>query len=348
MDEFNQFLVFLQEKLESYPKFDTWKHLEILTATCAKEVISNEANYKNWLVEYDEDAHRFPDVIVTTDVGKFGIEVKSSKSKNWETLGGSINESTKVLGLDEIFILFGKNINNQINIKIKEFSQCVKSVAVTHSPRYLIDMDLDDGTDIFSLLNTSYEDVCAKESPFDVFKQYFKDKAKKSNTKFWFLSDEESERTSETFQNLELKFFKQLSSDEQRQLVCEAIVLYPQDLFGTTNSKYENSNLFFLSRNIISNSMRDNFTAGGKEKCFGEDFPQKLQLLVNDDNLKIINELLTSEPTIEMKNVYDTENINDIRMQWNKTIELALNTTMFKGKNKEIIARILDKILIKK
>ena len=121
MDEFNQFLVFLQEKLESYPKFDTWKHLEILTATCAKEIISNDANYKNWLVEYDEDAHRFPDVIITTDVGKFGIEVKSSKSKNWETLGGSINESTKVPGLDEIFILFGKNINNQVNIKIKEF-----------------------------------------------------------------------------------------------------------------------------------------------------------------------------------------------------------------------------------
>jgi hypothetical protein len=94
--------------------------------------------------------------------------------------------------------------------------------------------------------------------------------------------------------------------------------------------------------------MRDNFTAGGQEKCFGEDFPQKLQLLVNDDNFKIINELLTSEPTIEMKNVYGTENINDIRMQWNETIELALKTTMFKGKNKEIIARIFDKILIKK
>jgi len=212
----------------------------------------------------------------------------------------------------------------------------------------LIDMDLEDGTDIFALLNTSYEDVCTVKSPFDIFKQYFKDKAKKSNTKFWFLSDKESERTSETFQDLELKFFKQLSSVEQRQLVCEAIVLYPQDLFGSKNSKYENSNLFFLSRNIISNSMRDNFTAGGQEKCFGEDFPQKLQLLVSDDNLKIINELLTSDPTIEMKNVYGTENINDIRMKWNETIELALKTTMFKGKNKEIIARIFDKILIKK
>lgn len=347
MDKFNQFLVFLQEKLESYPKFDTWKHLEILTATCAKEIISNDANYKNWLVEYDEDAHRFPDVIITTDVGKFGIEVKSSKSKNWETLGGSINESTKVLGLDEIFILFGKNINNQINIKIKEFSKCVKSVAVTHSPRYLIDMDLEDGTDIFALLNTSYEDVCATKSPFDVFKQYFKDKAKKSNTKFWFLSDEESERASETFQDLELKFFKQLSSDEQRQLVCEAIVLYPQDLFGSKNSKYENSNLFFLSRNVVSNSMRDNFTAGGQVEYFGKIFPQKIQLLLDHENLKILRGLLTSEPTIEMKNVYGVDSIEIIRSSWNSEITLALMSTMLKGKDELTVNRLLQSILIK-
>ena len=208
-------------------------------------------------------------------------------------------------------------------------------------------MDLKDGADIFTHLNTSYEDVCSTASPFDIFKEYFKEKARKSNTKFWFLSDEENERTSETFQDLELKFFKQLSMDDQRKLVCEAIVLYPQDLFGFTNSKYENSNLFFLSRNIISNSMRDNFTAGGQKKCFGEDFPQKLQLLVSDENLKIINELLTSEPTIEMKNVYGTENIDDIRIQWNQIIKSALNATMFKGKDQKIIARIFNKILIK-
>lgn len=347
MEKNHQFLVLLQKKLESYPKFDTWKHLEVLTAKCAKELIQNDVNYTGWDVEYDEDTHRFPDVIITTPSDKFGIEVKSSKSKNWETLGGSINESTKVSGLNEIFILFGKNINNQINIKIKEFSKCVKSVAVTHSPRYLIDMDLAAGTDIFSQLKTSYEDVCATNSPFDIFKQYFKDKAKKSNTKFWFLSDEESERTSETFQDLELKFFKQLSSDEQRQLVCEAIVLYPQDLFGSTHSKYENSNLFFLSRNVVSNSMRDNFTAGGQVKYFGKVFPQKIQLLLDSENLKIIRGLLTSEPTIEMKNVYGVDKIENIRSSWNSEITLALMSTMLKDKDEVTINLLLQSILIK-
>lgn len=328
MEKFNQFLVFLQEKLESYPKFDTWKHLEILTAECAKEIISNDANYKNWLVEYAEDAHKFPDIIVTTHDGKFGIEVKSSKSKNWETLGGSINESTKVLGLDEIFILFGKNINNQINIKIKKFSKCVKSVAVTHSPRYLIDMDLDDGTDIFSQLNTSYENVCAAKTPFDVFKEYFKEKARRSNTKFWFLSDEENERTSETYQELEWKFFNQIPVPERTALISEAIVLYPFDIFGYSKTSYDNSNLFFLGRNVISNSMRDNFTAGGQFHVHEYKVPQKYSLLLNKEYLEIICKLLTTDPTIEMKQVYGTDNIQDIRVSWFKEITTALENTI--------------------
>jgi len=103
-----------------YEKFDNWKHLEILTAHCSNYIIKQDNEFSGWFVDYDEDAHRFPDVIINTPYGNWGIEVKSSKSKNWETLGGSINESTKVSGLNEIFILFGKNIDNQINIKIDE------------------------------------------------------------------------------------------------------------------------------------------------------------------------------------------------------------------------------------
>ena len=328
MEKINLFLFFLKQKLENYQTFDTWKHLEILTARCAMDIIQNDTNYYGWIVEYDENAHKFPDVIITTHDGKFGIEVKSSKSKNWETLGGSINESTKVPGLDEIFILFGKNINNQVNIKIKEFSKCVKSVAVTHSPRYLIDMDLKDGTDIFTQLNTSYEEVCATTTPFEIFKNYFKDKAKRSNTKFWFLSDDESERNSETYQELEWKFFNRLTSEEKIELISEAIILYPFDLFGSTKTIYDNSNLFFLGRNIISNSMRDNFTAGGQFYVCGHKVPQKYSLLLNEDYLDIINKLLSNVPTIEMKQVYETENIQQIRSTWFREIARALESTI--------------------
>ena len=117
MNTFYHFLDLLKDKLKRYNQFDNWKDLEILTAHCSNEIINQNDEFADWSVDYDEDAHRFPDVIINTPHGNWGIEVKSSKSKNWETLGGSINESTRVSGLTEIFILFGKNINNQVNIK---------------------------------------------------------------------------------------------------------------------------------------------------------------------------------------------------------------------------------------
>lgn len=336
----------LQQKLQQKPNFKDWKHLEILTAACANEIIQNTPNYAQWSIHYNQKAQTFPDIVIETPDKKFGIEVKSSRSKNWQTLGGSIHESTKAQELDEIFIVFGKNIDQHIQVRVKPFAQCVNNIAVTHSPRYLIDMNLEDGTDLFSQLNTSYAAVRASDRPFDIFKQYFKDKAKKANTKFWYLSDNEDERTSETFQHLELRFFKQLPVDEQQQLICEAIILYPEDLFGFTHSKYENANLFFLSRNVISNSMRDNFSAGGKIEYFGEKFPQKIQLLLDENNLKIIQGLLSSEPTLEMKDAYGLEDITQIRACWNTRISEALQQTICKNKSPMLVQKLLQHIVI--
>ncbi|WP_180066056.1 hypothetical protein [Acinetobacter sp. YH16037] len=345
MDKFYKFLNLLHIQLQMYEKFDNWKHLEILTAHCSNYIIKQDNEFSGWFVDYDEDAHRFPDVIINTPYGNWGIEVKSSKSKNWETLGGSINESTKVSGLNEIFILFGKNIDNQINIKIKEFSKCVKSVAVTHSPRYLIDMEIDNGKDIFSLLNTTYQSVCNHNQPFDIFKEYFKEKARRSNTKFWFLSDDENERSSETYQELEWKFFNGLTSREKIELISEAIILYPFDLFGSTKTIYDNSNLFFLGRNIISNSMRDNFTAGGQFYVCGYKVPQKYSLLLNEDYLDIIHKLLSNVPTIEMKQVYETENIQQIKSIWFQQITRALERTVDEACVREfILSGIKEKV----
>lgn len=328
MADFSVFLCLLHKQLQCYRKFDNWKDLEILTVSCSNNIINQNNRFSGWSVDYNEDAHRFPDVIINTSHGNFGIEVKSSKSKNWETLGGSINESTKVPGLNEVFILFGKNINDRIHIKIKEFSKCVKSVAVTHSPRYLIDMEIEDGCDIFSILNTTYQDVCSNNQPFKVFKEYFKEKARKSNAKFWFLSDDENERRSETYQELEWKFFNKITCKERIKLISEAIILYPSDLFGNQRSIYDNANLFFLGRNVISNSMRDNFTAGGRVLIHGYAVPQKYSLLICDDILYSINNALNSEPTIEMKDIYRMDNSKYIKGKWLEEIRLALHNSI--------------------
>jgi hypothetical protein len=67
---------------------------------------------------------RFPDIIA----GKYyGVEVKSSKDDKWITLGGSVNESTRVEGIERIFLVFGKLLN-PIEFRSKHMSlACPKS-----------------------------------------------------------------------------------------------------------------------------------------------------------------------------------------------------------------------------
>ena len=93
--------------------------------------------------------------------------------------------------------------------------------------------------------------------------------------------------------------------------------------------------------------MRDNFTAGGQVEYFGKIFPQKIQLLLDHENLKILRGLLTSEPTIEMKNVYGVDSIEIIISSWNSEITLALMSTMLKDKDELTVNRLLQSILIK-
>lgn len=81
VDKFYKFLNLLHIQLQMYEKFDNWKHLEILTAHCSNYIIKQDNEFSGWFVDYDEDAHRFPDVIIKTPYGNWGIEVKSSKSK---------------------------------------------------------------------------------------------------------------------------------------------------------------------------------------------------------------------------------------------------------------------------
>ena len=52
------------------------------------------------------------------------------------------------------------------------------------------------------------------------------------------------------------------------------------------------------------------------------------QGITEEDYLDIINKLLSNVPTIEMKQVYETENIQQIRSTWFREIARALESTI--------------------
>lgn len=81
----------------------------------------------------------FPDIVAEKH---YGVEVKTTKTNSWKSTGSSIIESTRVEDISRIFMLFGKLGGEYAQFKCRPYEDCMSNIAVTHSPRYLIDMEL--------------------------------------------------------------------------------------------------------------------------------------------------------------------------------------------------------------
>ena len=95
---------------------------------------------------------KFPDIIADK---YYGVEVKSTNKDHWKSTGSSIVESTRDEYVENIYMLFGKLGGNPPQFKCRPYEDVLYDIAVTHSPRYLIDMEFDKGSTIFSKMNTS-------------------------------------------------------------------------------------------------------------------------------------------------------------------------------------------------
>jgi len=87
----------------------------------------------------------FPDIVANQ---YYGIEVKSTQGDKWTSIGSSILESTRISNVERIFLTFGK-LGGQITFLSKPYESCLSDIAVTHYPRYKIDMQLEHGQSIF-------------------------------------------------------------------------------------------------------------------------------------------------------------------------------------------------------
>ena len=87
---------------------------------------------------------KFPDIVAKK---YYGIEVKTTTQNHWKTTGNSVLEGTRVENVERIFLLFAR-LTNPIQFKCRPYEDCLSEVVVTHSPRYLIDMELENGKTI--------------------------------------------------------------------------------------------------------------------------------------------------------------------------------------------------------
>lgn len=222
--------------------------------------------------------HTFPD-IMTTDM--YGVEVKSTNKDKWTSTGSSIVESTRSELVERIYMLFGSLGSNPPAFRCKPYQECLSSIAVTHSPRYLIDMNLNQQDNIFYKMRMDYDNFrqLDEETKISKVRQYYRQKAKsehKSEMPWWM-----GETTS-----VNLSFYNDMSQDIKEDLTTRTFILFPSVFAKNASEGYKDVTLWLCNRySLLCYNMRDTFSAGGKlttinGKRLNKPYPQVVKRLL--------------------------------------------------------------------
>lgn len=195
---------------------------------------------------------KFPDIIASH---YYGVEVKSTKEDHWTSTGSSILETTRVSGVERIYMTFGKLGGTPYFIS-KPYEDCLSGIAVTHMPRYLIDMRISKEDTIFSKMGIAYDDLRKMENPIAPVSKYYRSRLKPGES-LWWAGDNSDETVSAT-----IRLWKNLTSTEKRHFTIYGCVNYPE-IFGGDYDQYA---LWLTSQGIVDPHIRDQFSAGGKEE----------------------------------------------------------------------------------
>ncbi len=199
--------------------------------------------------------HKFPDIIANE---YYGVEVKTTKQNHWTTVGNSVLESTRIDGVERIYLMFGK-MAAPVQFKFRKYQDCLYDVAVTHSPRYLIDMNLKRGESIFSKMSIEYDALRKLDNPISPVIDYYKKSSSKSNN-VWWINDEEEKAVS-----MEIKMWSNLLPNDKKKLIAKAMFLFPEVFLNSSSTKYDKVAAWLIKEyGIVSSSLRDSFSAGGK------------------------------------------------------------------------------------
>lgn len=204
---------------------------------------------------------RFPDIVVNHF---FGIEVKSTRENHWTSTGSSIVETTRVDNVDDIYMLFGKLGGEIPQFKCKPYQSVLSDIAVTHSPRYLINMELEKDRTIFSKMGTTYDDFRKSKDNISLVREYYRRKAVEQGKQEmpWWITSENIDKA----QSFNVKLWNTLETYEKRELQAKCMILFPEALNpAPSKTKYNNTTLWLCSYNqVVNPNIRDLYSAGGK------------------------------------------------------------------------------------
>lgn len=249
--------------------------------------------------------YRFPDIIAKK---LYGVEVKTTKQNHWKSTGNSVLETTRVEFVENIFIYFGK-LANPVGFKYKPYQDCLYDIAVTHSPRYLIDMDINTEDTIFSKLQIPYNKLRQLPNPIKPFVDFYRKKTRPGEEPWWM--DENKALVNPT-----IRIFSNLLKEEKEKFVTFSIAYFPE-IFGKSPTKYHRIAGWLASRyGVVDSSLRDRFSAGGQVTL-------ELGLMRYDKIPRIYMNL--SECFREIINIINETPLDDLSYYWGKELNSYTN-----------------------
>lgn len=247
-----------KKRTPSYKKFSA-SDLEVCSVEKIREACA-DSPFDGNEVQLISGQH-FPDIIANK---YYGVEVKSTKANHWTSTGSSIMESTRDINVDDIYMLFGKMGGKIPEFKCRPYEDVLYDIAVTHSPRYLINMELDKNDTIFAKMGISYDSLRTSDDAIDKVRRYYKEKAKKEHKvemPWWITTD-----NIETSQSFNIALWNTLPSEKKDDLQTKCMILFPEALNPKkSQTKYNKTSLWLCSYNqVVVPNMRDFYSAGGK------------------------------------------------------------------------------------
>jgi hypothetical protein len=251
---------------------------------------------------------KFPDIVAKK---YYGIEVKTTTQNHWKTTGNSVLESTRVDNVERIFMLFAK-LASPIEFRCRPYEEVLSEVVVTHSPRYLIDMNLELGKTIFDKIKIPYDALRKNENPIRPIVDYYKSKLKPGEELWWMDTENNSKPSS-----IVIKIWNNLSIKEKQELKNRSMIYFPE-LFGNSNDKFGRLAIWLVTREaVVCPNVRDLFTAGGKSDfVIGKKTYQKVPRIFLNlfDNLPNIVEAIMQTSAFELSEYWEIQTTDNTKL----------------------------------
>lgn len=223
------------------------------------EEVKPSTAFANSTIEL-KSGHFFPDIIAGQH---YGIEVKTTKEDKWTSLGNSIFEGVSNNEVKNIYIMFGNLGSVPPQFRFRPYQDCLKNIAVTHSPRYIIDMCIADSHEenIFQKMKTTYENY--RELPdcekIALMRAHYLKHSKANNYEMpWWMGETGGMTT--------LSFFSEAKTAEKKDMITRALILFPCLYHDSRDrDKYKPFALWLCTKyGRLLYNVRDEFTGSGQ------------------------------------------------------------------------------------